>query len=263
MATLVRRRADAPTRRAVLYLHGFVDYFFQTHLAEFFTDRGFDFYALDLRKYGRSLLPHQTPNFCARPRRLLPGDRRGGADHPRRGRSRHLDRQRALHRRPDRRAVGRPGPGHGLVAGSVPQQPVPRVQRAVAGAAHGRPAGQRRRGPSTAAAHCRRSWARRTAGPSTSTTAASGATTWPGSRSTATRSTPAGSGRSAGATGRCRARAGDRRTGAGGRLGPQLQGSVHRCRPPRRLGAQRRAHRPVRATTRPGRHPGPDRGRQA
>ena len=65
VATLVRRRADAPTRRAVLYLHGFVDYFFQTHLAEFFTDRGFDFYALDLRKYGRSLLAHQTPNFCA------------------------------------------------------------------------------------------------------------------------------------------------------------------------------------------------------
>ncbi|HEX6869979.1 MAG TPA: alpha/beta hydrolase, partial [Micromonosporaceae bacterium] len=28
------------------------------------TDRGYDFYALDLRKHGRSLLPHQTPNFC-------------------------------------------------------------------------------------------------------------------------------------------------------------------------------------------------------
>lgn len=63
-ATLVRRRADQPTGRAVLYLHGFTDYFFQTHLADFFTDRGWDFYALDLRKYGRSLLPHQTPNFC-------------------------------------------------------------------------------------------------------------------------------------------------------------------------------------------------------
>ena len=56
VATLVRLRAAAPTRRAVLYLHGFVDYFFQTHLAEFFTERGYDFYALDLRKYGRSLL---------------------------------------------------------------------------------------------------------------------------------------------------------------------------------------------------------------
>jgi alpha-beta hydrolase superfamily lysophospholipase len=64
VATLVSLKAPAPTRRAVLYLHGFVDYFFQTHLAEFFTARGYDFYALDLRKYGRSLLEHQTPNFA-------------------------------------------------------------------------------------------------------------------------------------------------------------------------------------------------------
>ncbi|MEV4630105.1 alpha/beta hydrolase [Micromonospora sp. NPDC049523] len=63
-ATLVRRRAERPTGRAVLYLHGFADYFFQAHLADFFVERGWDFYALDLRKYGRSLLPHQTPNFC-------------------------------------------------------------------------------------------------------------------------------------------------------------------------------------------------------
>ena len=64
VATLVSLRAPAPTKRAVLYVHGYVDYFFQTHLAEFFTARGYDFYALDLRKYGRSLLSHQTPNFC-------------------------------------------------------------------------------------------------------------------------------------------------------------------------------------------------------
>ncbi len=63
VATLVTRRAAEPTRRAVLYVHGFVDYFFQTHLADFYVERGFDFYALDLRKYGRSLRPHQTPNF--------------------------------------------------------------------------------------------------------------------------------------------------------------------------------------------------------
>jgi alpha-beta hydrolase superfamily lysophospholipase len=63
-ATLVSRRAETPTTAAVLYLHGFVDYFFQTHLADFFVSRGYDFYALDLRKYGRSLRPHQTPNFC-------------------------------------------------------------------------------------------------------------------------------------------------------------------------------------------------------
>jgi len=63
VATLVRRRATDPCRRAVLYVHGFVDYFFQKHLADFYVEHGFDFYALDLRKYGRSLRPHQTPNF--------------------------------------------------------------------------------------------------------------------------------------------------------------------------------------------------------
>jgi alpha-beta hydrolase superfamily lysophospholipase len=64
VATLVRRRSATPSRRAVLYVHGFVDYFFQTHLADFFTERGWDFYAIDLRKYGRSLREYQTPNFC-------------------------------------------------------------------------------------------------------------------------------------------------------------------------------------------------------
>jgi alpha-beta hydrolase superfamily lysophospholipase len=63
VATLVRR-TDAPTTaRAVLHVHGFCDYFFQTGAADWWTDRGYAFYALDLRKYGRSLRPHQTPNF--------------------------------------------------------------------------------------------------------------------------------------------------------------------------------------------------------
>jgi alpha-beta hydrolase superfamily lysophospholipase len=65
VATLVRRRASQPTARAVLYVHGYIDYFFQTHLADYFVNAGFDFYALDLRKYGRSLRPHQTPNSAA------------------------------------------------------------------------------------------------------------------------------------------------------------------------------------------------------
>ena len=63
VATLVVRRATAPTTRAVLHVHGFADYFFQTPAADFWTERGYDFYALDLRKYGRSLREHQTPNF--------------------------------------------------------------------------------------------------------------------------------------------------------------------------------------------------------
>lgn len=58
VATLLSRRTGS--RRAVLYVHGFTDYFFQDHLAEHYLANGIDFYALDLRKYGRSLLPHQT-----------------------------------------------------------------------------------------------------------------------------------------------------------------------------------------------------------
>ena len=63
VATLVRRPAEVPTGKAVLHVHGFADYFFQTPMADYWTGRGYDFYALDLRKYGRSLRSHQTPNF--------------------------------------------------------------------------------------------------------------------------------------------------------------------------------------------------------
>ena len=62
-ATLVSRRAAESGGKAVLHVHGFADYFFQTPAADFWVDRGYDFYALDLRKYGRSLREHQTPNF--------------------------------------------------------------------------------------------------------------------------------------------------------------------------------------------------------
>lgn len=65
VATLVSRRAEQPTSRAVLHLHGFADYFFQTEYAQWWLDRGYDFYALDLRKYGRSIRPHQTPTYVA------------------------------------------------------------------------------------------------------------------------------------------------------------------------------------------------------
>jgi alpha-beta hydrolase superfamily lysophospholipase len=63
-ATLVRLRAADGPRGAVLYVHGFADYFFQRHMAERFAAEGYAFYALDLRKHGRSLCPHQHPNFC-------------------------------------------------------------------------------------------------------------------------------------------------------------------------------------------------------
>ena len=55
VATLVRKAPADRHRRAVLYVHGWNDYFFQTHLADQMSDSGFDFYAIDLRRYGRSL----------------------------------------------------------------------------------------------------------------------------------------------------------------------------------------------------------------
>jgi alpha-beta hydrolase superfamily lysophospholipase len=61
-ATLVRR-SGRRRAKAVLYLHGWNDYFFQTHLGDFFGDLGFDFYAIDLRRYGRSLAEGQLHGY--------------------------------------------------------------------------------------------------------------------------------------------------------------------------------------------------------
>lgn len=87
VATLVRHRPaaeQAPTKRRwrwpwepepepnrvpaasgcdVLYVHGWSDYFFNPQLARFWTDAGARFFALDLRKYGRSLREWQTPGY--------------------------------------------------------------------------------------------------------------------------------------------------------------------------------------------------------
>ncbi|MBG6225548.1 alpha-beta hydrolase superfamily lysophospholipase [Arthrobacter sp. CAN_A2] len=77
VATLVAYEPDAPPdaapdaagdapgpARAVLYIHGFSDYFFHAELAEALSAQGWAFFALDLHKYGRSLLPGQTPGFA-------------------------------------------------------------------------------------------------------------------------------------------------------------------------------------------------------
>ncbi|GAB2462562.1 alpha/beta hydrolase [Xylanimonas ulmi] len=73
---------DGAARRvAVLYVHGFVDYFFHPHLARALADpgalaggdpagvRGYAFYAVDLRGHGRSLAAHTAaggdPNLVA------------------------------------------------------------------------------------------------------------------------------------------------------------------------------------------------------
>jgi alpha-beta hydrolase superfamily lysophospholipase len=65
VATLVRRAGGERAAHAVLYLHGWNDYFFQTHLADAFSAAGFAFYALDLRRYGRSLRLGQLRGFIA------------------------------------------------------------------------------------------------------------------------------------------------------------------------------------------------------
>ena len=66
VATLVRKAGAGTKKRAVLYVHGFIDYFFQAHMAERFEAEGWGFYAIDLRKHGRSMLPGQHPCFCKR-----------------------------------------------------------------------------------------------------------------------------------------------------------------------------------------------------
>ena len=45
----------------VLQIHGWSDYFYNLPAAQRWADGGHRFYALDLRKYGRSLRSHQTP----------------------------------------------------------------------------------------------------------------------------------------------------------------------------------------------------------
>ena len=64
-ATLVRRRGVHDPRAAVIYVHGFTDYFFQKEFAEFFTDRHIAFYSLDLRKCGRSLRDGHTAHYVS------------------------------------------------------------------------------------------------------------------------------------------------------------------------------------------------------
>ena len=63
-ATLIRApKRPRSAKGAVLYIHGFTDYFFHEPLAEFFVAQGYHFYALDLRKCGRSRRAGQTAHY--------------------------------------------------------------------------------------------------------------------------------------------------------------------------------------------------------
>ena len=59
--TVIRKRVQPQTSVAILYVHGYNDYFFQSELGDSVQHHGMAFYAVDLRKYGRSLMPGQLP----------------------------------------------------------------------------------------------------------------------------------------------------------------------------------------------------------
>lgn len=64
--TLIRPHDNpSPPRCVVLHLHGYNDYFFQSHLAEAITARGHAFYAADLPRAGRSLRQGDVPHFAS------------------------------------------------------------------------------------------------------------------------------------------------------------------------------------------------------
>lgn len=59
IATLIKKTPIKEEYDNILYIHGFNDYFFQTEMGDNFTKAGYNFYAIDLRKYGRSILNEQ------------------------------------------------------------------------------------------------------------------------------------------------------------------------------------------------------------
>ncbi len=61
VTTVVRHTPLDSVSRAVLYVHGYNDYFFQREMAEKFVEQGWQFYAVDLRRYGRSAREWQRP----------------------------------------------------------------------------------------------------------------------------------------------------------------------------------------------------------
>lgn len=64
VGTVVRKFCASKSRTAFVYVHGYVDYFFHEHVADAVRDAGMDFYAIELRRYGRSLRGGNRPNYC-------------------------------------------------------------------------------------------------------------------------------------------------------------------------------------------------------
>lgn len=59
------RETTPASHPALVWLHGMTDYFFQTHVAEHFAAQGYDFYAVDLRKCGRSRRSGQSWHYVS------------------------------------------------------------------------------------------------------------------------------------------------------------------------------------------------------
>lgn len=62
--TVIRHKSDRNGHVGILYIHGYNDYFFQAEEGDTFYNAGYEFYAVDLRKYGRSLRQDQKPYEC-------------------------------------------------------------------------------------------------------------------------------------------------------------------------------------------------------
>ncbi|CAF0770962.1 unnamed protein product [Rotaria sordida] len=65
-ATLLHARTtknDNQFYKAVLYIHGYSDYFFHDHVCIQFLAHGYDFFALDLRKCGRSIISPEQDQY--------------------------------------------------------------------------------------------------------------------------------------------------------------------------------------------------------
>lgn len=61
-ATLIYKTVPNASK-AVLYIHGFNDYFFNEEFAQKFIENGYSFFAIDLHHYGRNITPHSMPYY--------------------------------------------------------------------------------------------------------------------------------------------------------------------------------------------------------
>lgn len=58
-STIIRKKTANKAKTGILYIHGYNDYFFQKEMGDKFSECGYGFYAVDLRKYGRSIIAGQ------------------------------------------------------------------------------------------------------------------------------------------------------------------------------------------------------------